>query len=430
MTDYREPQAELRTVEELRPYGRSLRKHSEASVEWMISSIREFTFKIPLLITSDGEIIDGHLRLMAAQRMGLSRVPVILCDEWSEEQRRAFRLMANRSVEWAEWDLDEVLKEITELTSRGYDTALTGFTTREIDDLLAGLDDLTDDPVMPLVPENPVTRRGDLWVCGSHRVFCADSTDAEAVARLIGAAKPRLTVTDPPYGVEYDPEWREQAGLGRQRQTGKVLNDDRVDWSDAYRLFPGDVAYVWHAGIHTVAVAQSLEQSGFEIRSQIIWSKQHFALSRGHYHWQHEPCWYVVRRGASAAWCGDRKQSTVWEVSNLNPFGSEGCEDAVTGHGTQKPIELMRRPLLNHTQPGEAVYDPFLGSGSTLIAAEKTRRACYGLELDPGYVDKIVERWQNLTGREAALEDGRTFGQVRAERSAQVSEAEVTDAAA
>jgi DNA modification methylase len=270
---------------------------------------------------------------------------------------------------------------------------------------------------------------GDLWLCGGHRVLCGDATEATAVERLLGADVPLLMVTDPPYGVNYDPLWREEAGLGAQRQTGRVENDDRVDWSEAFALFPGDVAYVWHAGLYAGEVASSLQRCEFGIRSQIIWWKQHFALSRGHYHWQHEPCWYAVRAGKPASWCGDRKQATVWEVSNLNAFGGEKATDTITGHGTQKPVELMRRPLLNHTERGGLVYDPFLGSGSTLIAAEDTGRVCYGLELSPAYVDVIVQRWQKLAGHKAVLEeDGRSFDEIGREREG--APAEVINAAA
>jgi DNA modification methylase len=239
-----------------------------------------------------------------------------------------------------------------------------------------------------------------------------------------------IMVTDPPYGVDYAPDWREKAGLGKIRQIGTVENDDRVDWTEAFQLFRGDVAYVWHAGLYAGEVAASLRQCGFEIRCQLVWAKQHFALSRGHYHWQHEPCWYAVRRGQTGHWCGGRRQSTLWEVSNLNPFGGLNAEE-LTGHGTQKPIELMRRPILNHTERRAVVYDPFLGSGATLMAAEDTGRICYGLEIQAGYVDVIVQRWQNLTGKRAVLEgDGRTFAAVRAARIPE-SETEVDlDAAA
>ena len=276
---------------------------------------------------------------------------------------------------------------------------------------------LSQDILAPEPSCEPITRAGDLWICGAHRVLCGDATSDTAVERLIGSVKPLLMVTDPPYGVQYDPNWRERAGLGRQRQTGIVQNDDQVEWSAAYRLFTGDVAYVWHAGVHAAEVARGLEAAGFSIRSQIIWAKQHFALSRGDYHWQHEPCWYAVRRGKASNWCGDRTQSTVWQVANLNPIGGS-TEEPITGHGTQKPLELMRRPILNNSVRGDVVYDPFLGSGTTLIAAETTDRICYGLDIDPAYVDVIIRRWQQLTGKQAVLEqDSRSFDEVTAERS-------------
>jgi len=205
--------------------------------------------------------------------------------------------------------------------------------------------------------------------------------------------------------------------LGRQRQVGTIPNDHQADWSQAWQLFEGDVAYVWHAGVHAGEVAAGLESVGFRIRAQIIWVKQHFALGRGDFHWQHEPAWYAVREGKSSHWCGDRTQSTVWQIANLNPIGGLRNE-AATGHGAQKPIELMRRPILNNTVRGEIVYDPFLGSGTTLIAAESTERICYGLEIDPRYMDVIVRRWQQLTGQRAVLEaDGRCFDEIAADRA-------------
>jgi len=227
-------------------------------------------------------------------------------------------------------------------------------------------------------------------------------------------------VTDPPYGVKYDAEWRapiNHDGLNSRRAVGKVQNDERVDWAPAYALFPGTVMYVWHAGIYAGEVAAGIVASNFQIRAQIIWRKQHFVFSRGAYHWQHEPCWYAVRAWGHANWRGDRKQTTVWDVPNACPMGGEGQEDQ-TGHSTQKPVEVMRRPILNHTSKGEVVYDCFLGSGSTLIAAELTERLCYGLEIDPSYVDVIIRRWMKITGRQALLSDGRTFEEVQAERTA------------
>jgi DNA modification methylase len=397
------------------PYFRNPRKHDHA-IERMAASINEFGFKIPILARSDGEVVDGHLRLKAAQKLGMKEVPVILCDEWSEAQVKAFRLLVNRSVTWAEWDDELVALEIGELKALDFDLSLSGFEPVELDGFLFGQkEEESSNQDVPELPQRAITQLSDLWICGEHRVLCGDATSAEAVSTLLGSAKPRLMVTDPPYGVDYDPNWRERAGLGRQRQTGAVANDQQVDWSAAYGLFTGDVAYVWHAGVHAAEVAAGLESAGFRIRSQIIWAKQHFALSRGDYHWQHEPCWYAGRDGKTANWCGDRTQSTLWRVANLNPFG--GSKEEVTGHGTQKPLELMRRPILNNSVRGESVYDPFLGSGTTLIAAQATDRICLGLDIDPRYVDVVVRRWQKLTGKAAVLEtDGRTFDEVAIER--------------
>jgi len=396
------------------PYDRNPRKHDKA-VDRMVASIQEFGFKIPILARSNGEVIDGHLRLKAAQKLGMTELPVIGCDEWSAAQVKAFRLMVNRSVSWADWDTELLVLEIRELQAMDFDLNLSGFDAVEIDDLLLGNE---VDPAEEDIPEpctDAVTQLGDLWICGQHRVLCGDATSQDAVAILLGAAVPALMVSDPPYGVQLDPQWRERAGLGRQRQTGTIPNDDRVDWTAAYQLFMGDVAYVWHAGVHAAEVAAGLNTAGFRIRAQIIWVKQHFALGRGDYHWQHEPAYYAVREGKSSNWCGDRTQSTLWQIANLNPFGGSGQEEA-TGHGAQKPVELMRRPILNNTVRGDMVYDPFLGSGTTLIAAASTDRICYGLDIDPTYVDVIVRRWQKFTAQVAVLEaDGRSFDEISAQ---------------
>jgi DNA modification methylase len=407
-------QMEHWSVSKLIPYPRNPRRNDHA-IEQMAASITEFGFKIPILIRRDGEVVDGHLRLKAAQKLGLSEVPVILCDEWTEAQVKAFRLMVNRSASWADWDADLVKLEIEDLKLLDFDLNLTGFDPLEIDNFLFGDLEAKSEEAIPERRAEPVSQFGDLWSLGRHRVLCGNATSAEAVDRLFGTDVPVLMVTDPPYGVDYDPRWRERAGLGRQRQTGTVPNDDRVDWSAAFRLFPGDAAYVWHAGVHAAEVASTLESAGFRIRAQIIWAKQHFALGRGDYHWQHEPAWYAVREGKSSRWSGDRTQSTLWQVANLNPFGGSS-EEAATGHGTQKPVELMRRPILNNSVRGDIVYDPFLGSGTTLVAAHLTERICYGLDVDPRYVDVIVRRWQALTSQPAILDgDGRTFDQIATE---------------
>ncbi len=386
----------------LTPYVRNPRKN-DAAVDRMVASIQEYGFTIPVLARSSGEVIDGHLRLKAAVRLAIAEIPVILCDGWTEAQVKAFRLMVNRSVAWAQWDMEALAVEFNDLKALDFDLSLTGFDTGEIDRLILAPVEGEDDA--PELPESPVTRAGDMWLMGKHRVLCGDATNASDVTILLaGQVQPFLMVTDPPYGVNYDPEWRDET-LGRaNRAVGHVDNDDRADWREAWALFPGSVAYVWHSAIHAAEVASSLES--FTVRAQIIWAKSHIAIGRGAYHWQHEPCWYAVRNGHTAHWHGDRKQSTLWAIPK--PQKSE------TGHGTQKPVELMRRPILNHTTPGEAVYDPFLGSGTTLVACELTDRICLGIDIDPKYCDVIVTRWQNLTGKEATLENGgATFAHVK-----------------
>jgi DNA modification methylase len=255
---------------------------------------------------------------------------------------------------------------------------------------------------MPTGKSNPAKRggarsnfvkHGDIWQLGRHRLVCGDATDPQTVKKALGGYRPRLMVTDPPYGVNYDPAWREKVGLGA-RAVGAVINDHRSDWRAAWRLFPGDIVYVWHSSLHSSTVERSLRAVGFLPRSNIIWDKTRLIISRGHYHWRHEPCWYAVRKGKTANWKGDRKQTTVWPIAHRR---------SITGHGAQKPIECMRRPIENHSRRGDAVYDPFLGSGTTIMAAEMTGRICCAIEIDPGYCAVAITRWQEETGRKARL---------------------------
>ena len=297
-----------------------------------------------------------------------------------------------------------------DLAELGIDLATLGFEAAELDALLhSGAPDPREEDT-PEPPAVPVSRPGDLWCLGDHRLLCGSSTDPAAVARLLGSVRPHLMATDPPFGVNYDPAWRARAGAGSTKRTGKVLNDDRADWREAWALFPGEVAYVWHGALHATTVAESLTACGFTIRSQIIWAKERLVLSRGDYHWMHEPCAYSVRKGGKAHWAGDRKQTTLWQISSRD-------QDADTVHGTQKPVECMRRPILNNSSPGQAVYEPFMGSGTTLIAAETTGRVCLGVELNPAYVDVAVERWQRFTGKSAVLDgSGEGFDALKGQR--------------
>jgi len=390
-------------IERLIPYANNPRLHSEADVDKIAASIRRWGWTNPALVDENGTLIAGHGRVAAAVKLKLTSIPVIVARGWSEDEKQAYRLADNELAARASWDFDLLHNELNDLRSSGFDLDLIGFEPDRLEEILAGLGSsgLTDPDSVPEVPDQPVTRPGDVWQLGDHRVGCGDSTSAADVALVLAGSEAHLMVTDPPYGVAYDPSWRAHRGrrAGKLAQ-GKVVNDDRADWRQAYALFPGDAAYVWHGAMHGDVVAAGLAACGFQLRAQIVWAKQHFTLSRGDYHWKHECCWYAVREGKTSHWTGDRTQTTVWEFPNNNPFGSPQREES-WGHGTQKPVEAMRRPIVNNSRPGELVYDPFLGSGTSLIAAEMTGRRCCGLEICPAYVDVIVRRWQAFTGRAA-----------------------------
>jgi DNA modification methylase len=384
---------ELRPLDAVRPYANNPRQNDDA-VEAVAESIRRFGFRQPIVVDADGVIVAGHTRFRAAQRLGLATVPVHVATDLTPDEVRAYRLADNKTAELASWDDAMLSIELDALRGAGIDWTLLGFDEEELAKLLApaGTDGLTDPDAVPEKPADPITKPGDLWLLGKHRLLCGDSTSATDVARLLDGAVPALMVTDPPYGVEYDPEWRMDAGLtGNTARMGKVMNDDRADWTEAWKLFPGDVAYVYHAGVFASTVQQSLERAGFAIRAQIIWAKDRLALSRGDYHWQHEPCWYAVREGGKGHRTDDRTQTTLWSIP--------ARDDAGHGHGTQKPVECMERPVRNHL--ADMVYEPFAGSGTTVIACERTGRTCMAMELDPGYCDVVVRRWEEFTGRKA-----------------------------
>ncbi len=390
-------------IDRVVPSRRNARSHSDAQVAEIAGSIRAFGFANPILVGEDDTVIAGHGRLAAARKLAMSEVPVIAITGLSEIQRRQLMLADNRIALNAGWDAELLALELTDLKSMGADLSVLGFAKGELAKALTPADSrgLTDEDDVPALAEATVSAPGDVWCLGSHRIICGDSTNAETVQQLLDGAVPVLMVTDPPYGVNYDPEWRHRSGINHSSRVGKVENDERADWAQAWALFPGTIAYVWHGALHAGTVAASLEREGFTIRAQIIWAKERLVIGRGDYHWQHEPCWYAVR--SKGNWMGDRKQTTLWTISSKD-------QDAETVHGTQKPVECMRRPIVNNTAPGDAVYEPFLGSGTTLIAAESVGRVCYAVELSPAYVDVGVRRWQAFTGKKAVrLSDGREF---------------------
>jgi len=369
-------------------------------VAQIAASIKEFGFTNPILTDGENGIIAGHGRLEAAKLLGMDTVPTFELSHLTPAQRKAYIIADNKLALNAGWDIETLKAELEGLQELSFDLALTGFDDSELAGLLDKNEGLTDPDEVPPLPEHPTAVLGDVWTLGRHRLVCGDSTDADTVAKCLNGVEPHLMVTDPPYGVEYDANWRNDAlrpdgSVIGGRAIGKVENDDRADWSEVWALFPGDVAYVWHADNKGHIVAESLIGCGLEIRAQVIWAKSQHVIGRGHYHPQHEPCWYAVRKkqGATGHWQGDRKQSTIWNIDK--PRKSE------TGHSTQKPVECMKRPIENNSSPGQAVYEPFSGSGTTIIAAEMTGRACYAIELNPAYVDVAVKRWEDFTGEKA-----------------------------
>jgi DNA modification methylase len=324
-------------------------------------------------------VIAGNMRLKACQELGIKEVPTkILPADTPLEKLKAYTIKDNVPYGENDWDALANYWDLDMLKDWGL----------EIPDLKdLELEAKEDDFEIPDEVHTDIVP-GDLFEIGPHRLLCGSSTEADAVAKLLNGKEPYLMVTDPPYGVVYDAQWRDDAlsdGKETGRSKGKVQNDTNADWTEAWALSPAKVAYVYHAGIYSGTVQKSLQDCDFEIRSQIIWVKSHFAISRADYHWRHEPCWYAVKKGSKGNWASDRKQTTIWEIDK--PQKNE------TGHSTQKPVECMARAIGNHD--GD-VYDPFLGSGTTMVAAHQLNRKCYGMELDCKYADVIVSRMIKL----------------------------------
>jgi DNA modification methylase len=368
------------------------------AMDKLVKSLKDdpgFFDRRPCLVneTKDSLIVyAGNQRVRAAKKLKWDSVPCIIDKDLPDEIMKDRIIKDNKT--YGEFDFEMLANEfdIEKLLDAGFSPEELHIDIQD----LGSTEEEESEVLEP--PKDPKTKLGDLYELGSHRLKCGDSTNPDDVVALLADAVPILMVTDPPYGVNYDPSWRKVAGKGCCA-TGKVQNDGQINWALAWHLFPGSTCYIWHAGKYCSEVQKSLEEAEFEMISQIIWEKQHFALSRGDYHWQHEPCWYAARKGHAHNWQGSRKESTLWEISNLNCFGKSQEEDERTAHSTQKPLECMARPIRNNTAEGEGVYDPFLGSGTTLIACEKLNRICYGMELDPAYCDIIVNRWMKLTGK-------------------------------
>ena len=374
----------------------NVRKHSARNLEATRASLARYGQRKPIVVNRHGLIVEaGNGTLVAAKSLKWEWIAAVIVED-DATTAAGYSIADNRTAELASWDTDALQKLLNTLEV-DIPAIDLGFSEVELKSLLGNQVTIPgplgtqgppgDDPGASEAPDDPVSEAGKIYQLGPHRLMCGDSTVADNVASLLGDAEPRLMVTDPPYGVEYDPNWRNEAaekGLiaHSASRVGVVENDGRADWSEAWALSPSLVAYVWHSFLFGNIVRASLENLNFIPRSQIIWAKPRFAISRGHYHWQHEACIYVVRKGKTSEWIGDCSQTTLWTI--------QLDENVEGGHSTQKPLECMERPIRHHK--GD-VYDPFLGSGTTLIATARQGRVCYGMELSESYCDVIRKRW-------------------------------------
>ena len=395
---------EYRSVEALIPYARNAKQHPDAQVAQIAASIREFGWGAPILVDGNNNVIAGHGRLLAARKLGMAEVPVVSMDHLTDTQRRALILADNKIGENASWE-DELLGiELSELKDAGFDLELTGFSTEEWEALIAGeetdKEGLTDEDAVPEVVE-PISKPGDLWVLGEHKVLCGDATKLDDYKRLLGDELVDMTFTDPPYNVNY-------ANTAKDKMRGKnrpIMNDNL---GDSFEQFLKDACaniVVYTKGAIYIAMSSSeldtlqsaFRASGGRWSTFIIWAKNTFTLGRADYQRQYEPILYGWKEGNDHYWCGARDQGDVWNVKK--PAKNDL-------HPTMKPVELVERAVRNSSKTKDLVLDPFGGSGSTLIACEKAGRRARLIELDPKYVDVIVKRWEEYTGQKAQMIQG------------------------
>lgn len=412
-------QIEYVLIDNLLNYERNARTHSDDQVDQLVASIKEFGFTNPVLIDSNNVLIAGHGRTLAAKLCGLKEVPAIRLDNLTPQQIKALRIADNQLALNAGWDFELLEMELAELESEDFDLNLVGFDSSFLDDILSGVltadEDADDsepdtDDETPEPPSQPISVLGDLWLLGRHRLLCGDSTSIDAVEKLADGAVVDLLVTDPPYNVAYE---------GKTEDALTIQNDDMSDAEfrqflrDVYSaadsvMRPGAAFYILHADSEGYNFRGAAHDVGWQVRQCLIWNKNTMVLGRQDYHWKHEPCLYGWKDGAAHYWGSDRKQTTVLEFNKPLRNGE---------HPTMKPVDLIEYQVMNSSKRGDVVLDLFGGSGTTLIACENTGRSSLLMELDPKYVDVIVNRWQNLTGKQAVLEStGQTFDELEAIR--------------
>ena len=409
-------------LDALIPYARNSRTHSDAQVAQVAASIVEFGFTNPVLIDGQGGIIAGHGRVMAARKLALDKVPCIRLGHLSEAQKRAYVIADNKLAANAGWDEQMLALEFKDLQDMGFDLDLTGFDDKDINAMIASLDatpeGATDADATPAVQAEVISKLGDIWTLGKHRIMCGDSTDAAAVNTLFAGKKAMLMQTDPPYGIDYANDERPNPGVAKPRVAKpRVANDELIEGEKLQEFLEKTIRaalphlekhvafYLWHPMLTQGTFFAAAAAADILIHRQIIWAKPVLLLGRGDYHWKHELCFYGWIRGNRPPFYGPRNQTTVWEIASITQ-----SERKEMNHATPKPVALWIAPIENHTKAGEIMYEPFSGSGSQIIAAEQTARICYAMELSPAYVDVAVRRWQQYTGNVAVnAETGEKF---------------------
>lgn len=422
---------EYRPLDSLVPYARNARTHSEAQVAEIAGSIREFGFTNPVLIAEDGTLIAGHGRVLAARLLGMDTVPTITLTGLSDSQRRALVLADNRIALNAGWDEALLSLELTDLKEAGFDLGTLGFEDGELDRLLAGTEGEEEGSTPPVVipepPRNPVSRTGDLWILGDHRLLCGDATSHDDVRRLMNGERAVLFATDPPYLVDYDgsnhptrnKDWSQSYGVTWDDSSqGAELYDGFIGAAVAEAITEDAAWYCWHASRRQAMLEACWEKAGAFVHQQIIWVKDHGVLTRSHYLWKHEPCLMGWRRPNRPPKVADQTLPSTWEMPSF-------ARDERPDHPTPKPLDAFGIPMRQHVARGGLCYEPFSGSGSQIMAGEANDRRVFAMEISPAYVDVAVERWQAETGKDAILDgDGRTFAEVTVERLGGVDESQ------
>ncbi len=385
-------------VEKLIPYVRNARTHSEEQVAQIAASIAEFGWTNPILAGSDGIVIAGHARLLAARKLGLTGVPVIVLDHLTETQRRALVLADNRLAMNAGWDEDMLRVELASLKEDDFDLDLVGFSEEEIEALLSGSEEthegLIDEDAIPEEPERAVTAPGDVWLLGPHRLLCGDATQMADVERVLAGGLADMVFTDPPYNVDYEGKTARKLKIGNDALAGKFYDFLRDACANMIAVSKGAI-YICMSSSELHTLHRAFTDAGGYWSTFVIWAKHHFTLGRSDYQRQYEPILYGWRKGADHFWCGARDQGDVWFIKR--PAASQG-------HPTMKPVELVERAIRNSSKTRDTIFDPFGGSGTTLISCEKSGRQARLIELEPKYCDVIVRRWEQFTGKQARLE--------------------------